>query len=76
MSKLDKTIAKLQNDLKQTDSDWETRKAELDQQVNREYGFYVGKRESIKNTLELLTAPDEEETQKNEELPEVIGEEM
>lgn len=66
MSKLDKVIAELRANIEKANSDWETRKAELDQQVNREYGFYVGKVETMKKTLETLTAPDDEETQKNE----------
>lgn len=76
MSKLEKTIAKLQGELQQAEGDWQTRKGELDQQVNREYGFYVGKVESIKKTIALLTAPDEDEVEKKESELEPTGEEV
>lgn len=62
MNKIEKTVAEFTQKIEDAEKEWEARKMELDAQVNREYGYFVGRVEAMKKTVEMLSAPDEDES--------------
>lgn len=71
-NKVEKTIADLTAKITNADKEWEVKSKEFEAQFNREYGFYVGRVEGWKETIQMLTTPDD--TEKNEVSPENVVE--